>query len=80
MDPTQIAVMLASPLVVAVVGVLLWWRVGQMEKEIVRLRETKEAMALDVARMQGAIDSLRSLFTEVLQAALGRRHTKATTG
>lgn len=73
MEPAQIAVVLASPFVAALVGVLLWWRMGQVEKEVARLRDTKQEMQVEIARMQGAVASMREMLTEVLHVALGRR-------
>lgn len=73
MEPGQVAVVLASPFVAAVVGVLLWWRVGQLEKRWDDNERFKQQVARDVAEMKGAVAALKELVSEVLHAALGRR-------
>lgn len=62
----NVAVMLATPAGVAVVGALLWWRTGRVESEVLRLRDDRHKLGNDVARMQGTVETLGELVRTVL--------------
>ena len=57
---------------VVVLGVLMWWRIGRVEKEVMRLRDDRHAMANTVSSIEGAVDVLRGVTTEVLSTLIRR--------
>lgn len=74
MDNAQsLAILLATPAGVAVVGALLWWRVGNVEREVGKLREEKGNLISAVAELKGAVQLMERLFTEWLRARPRRK-------
>lgn len=74
MDNAQsLAILLATPAGVAVVGALLWWRVGNVEKEVGKLRDDKQEVNHTVAKLQGAVNLMERLLTELVNSRAGRR-------
>lgn len=57
---------LATPLGVIVVGVVLWFKVNTLEKEVTRLRDDRHELNSRVGEMTGAVETLRGIVTEVL--------------
>lgn len=73
MEPVQIGLLLATPTAVAVVGALLWWRMGRVEREVHELRNDRVADGLSVAKMQGTVETLRDIVMQAIQVAASRR-------
>lgn len=73
MDPVQIGLLLGTPTVTAVVGALLWWRMGRVETEVQRMRDDRHRLGNDVAVMQGAVEALKEVVVEAINAASSRR-------
>lgn len=74
MDNAQsLAILLATPAGVAVVGALLWWRVGNVEREVGKLREDKHTTNQTVAELKGSVEIMREVVTEFIGARGGRR-------
>lgn len=59
---------LLTPVGVAVVGALLWWRIGHVEKEVGKLRTDRHELGNDVAKMQGTVETLKEVVIDVLRA------------
>ncbi len=65
MDNAQsLAILLATPAGVAVVGALLWWRVGNVEREVLKSRTDRQELRGTVAELKGTVQTLTSLFTD----------------
>lgn len=68
----SLAILLATPAGVAVVGALLWWRVGSVEREVRDLRRERHDMSATVAELKGSVQLMESLVTDWFNS-LGRR-------
>lgn len=69
MDNAQsLAILLATPAGVAVVGALLWWRVGNTEREVRELRTMRHDVNNSLAKLQGTVSSLENIVIQVLSA------------
>ena len=74
MDNAQsLAILLATPAGVAVVGALLWWRVGNVEKEVTKLRSDRHELNGTVAELKGSVQVMTSLFTDWFNRRKGDR-------
>lgn len=58
---------LLTPVGVAVVGALLWWRMSRVESEVLRLRDGRHEVNNAVARMEGAVNTLHDVVVGVLR-------------
>ena len=57
-----------TPVGLAVLGALLWWRMSRVESEIMRLRDDRHEIGNKVAGMQGAVNTLKEVVVDVLRA------------
>lgn len=71
-NPQTLAVLLATPAGVAVVGALLWWRVGNVEREVVQLRVAKGEDQKIIAELRGSVQLMERLVTELATSLLAR--------
>jgi len=67
MDNAQsLAILLATPAGVAVVGALLWWRVGNVEREVKTLRADRHETNSTVMELKGSVQLMERLVTDWL--------------
>lgn len=71
-SPQTLALLLATPAGVAVVGALLWWRVGIVEKEVIQLRVAKGEDQKLIAELRGSVQLMERLVTELATSLLAR--------
>lgn len=71
-SPQTLALLLATPAGVAVVGALLWWRVGNVEREVVSLREAKGQDQKIIAELRGSVQLMERLVTDLATSLLSR--------
>lgn len=69
----SLAILLATPAGVAVVGALLWWRVGSVEREVRDLRRERHDMNATVSELKGSVQLMESLVTDWFGAPVRRK-------
>jgi hypothetical protein len=64
----QVAVDTILPQILAAGGVtaVLWWRMAQVEKEVLRLRDSRHELHTSVARVEGAVATLTDIVSRAL--------------
>lgn len=81
MDNAQsLAILLATPAGVAVVGALLWWRVGNVEREVTKLRDQKHEDASTIAALKGSVDLMERLVSDLVNNYLAPRSRRKGEG
>lgn len=79
MDNAQsLAILLATPAGVAVVGALLWWRVGNVEREVSKLRDVKHELNNAVAELKGGVHMLEKLVMDTISNRPRRKGDSGT--
>ena len=47
------------------VAAVLWWRVGRVESEVLRLRDDRHAFTAEVGRITGSVSTLHDIVVDV---------------